>query len=126
MSLFFEPGATLIIFRLDAVVARFSRSLRRLAATDRIVKTAGVAGYAQCVLVPELAMRLVKQDMDVDDETARQIMRDSMDIGQRLNPEINDVVPVSNDPEDALVSVEDEDEGHEGDEDGETDEHITA
>lgn len=118
MSVSFERGARLTIFRLDAVVARFSRSLRRLAATDRIVKTAGVAGYAQCVLVPELAMRLVKQDMDVDDETARQIMRDSMDIGQRLNPEVNDVVPLSSDPKDALVSDEDED--------GETDEHIEA
>ncbi|CAG8414948.1 unnamed protein product [Penicillium salamii] len=84
-------GASLM---LDAVIARFSRSLRRLAATDRIVKTAGVAGYAQCVLVPELAMRLVKQDMGVDDEEARQIMRESMDIGQKLNPEANDVVPV--------------------------------
>jgi hypothetical protein len=53
-----------------------------------------VAGYAQSVIVPELAMRLVAQDMNVDDENARQIMRDSMEIGERLNPELNDVVPV--------------------------------
>jgi len=75
--------------------------LRRLATTDRIVKTAGVAGYAQCVLVPELAMRLVEQDMNVGEEAARQIMRDSMEIGQRLNPELNDVVPVLAGEEDA-------------------------
>lgn len=68
--------------------------MRRLAAGDEIVKTAGVAGYAQLVLVPELAVRLVKEDMGVDDEGARQILRDSLDIGQRLNPAMDDVVPV--------------------------------
>jgi hypothetical protein len=100
-----------MIIRLDAVVGRFSRPLRRLATTDRIVKTAGVAGYAQCVLVPELAMRLVKEDMDVGDDSARQIMRDSMDIGQMLNPEVNDVVPVTAEIEDSdAEDVEDEDE----------------
>jgi hypothetical protein len=61
-----------------------------------VVQNAGVASYAQCVLVPELAMRMVKKDMNVGDETARQIMRDSMEIGMKLNPETNDVVQVSN------------------------------
>lgn len=114
----------LIVSRLHAVIARFSRSLRRLATTDRIIKTAGVAAYAQCVLVPELAMRLVKQDMDVDDEGARQIMRESMDIGQKMNPEANDVVPVpadsegiaAQDSEDSDEEDEDEDEEDLGDE----------
>lgn len=68
--------------------------LRRLAANDEIVKKAGVAGYAQCVLVPELALRLVKEDMKVDEESARQILRDSIDIGHRLNPAMDDVVPI--------------------------------
>ncbi|KAK9854701.1 uncharacterized protein MYU51_003941 [Penicillium brevicompactum] len=121
---------------LDALVDRFSRSLRRLSATDRLVKTAGVAGYAQCVLVPELAMRLVKQDMSVDDEGARQIMRESMHIGQRLHPEGNDVVPVAagfegitaqshEDEEDEKEGEEEEDELDEDDEtgDGEESEH---
>ena len=108
---------------LDALVARFSRSLRRLSATDRLVKTAGVAGYAQCVLVPELAMRLVKLDMSVDDEGARQIMRDSMNIGQRLHPEGNDVVPVAAGFEGITAqSDEDEDEDEEEEEEDELDE----
>lgn len=74
--------------------------MRRLAATDGIVKKAGVAGYAQSVLVPELAVRLVKEDMGVDDEGARQILRDSIDIGQKLNPAMDDVVPVPEQSED--------------------------
>lgn len=89
-------------YRLQAIVDRFSLRMRRLAATDEIVKKAGVAGYAQSVLVPELAVRLVKEDMGVDDEGARQILRDSIDLGQRLHPAMDDVVPV---PEEAENSA---------------------
>ena len=81
--------------RLQAVTTHFAPQLRRLAAADHIVKTAGVAGYAQAVLVPELAVRFVKEDMNVDDDqTARQILRDSISIGEKLNAQLNDVVPV--------------------------------
>ena len=73
---------------------KFSHKLRRLAATDKIVKMAGIAGYAQSVLVPELAMRLVKDDMGVSDEVARHILRESISIGEKMNPALNDVVPV--------------------------------
>lgn len=80
--------------RLQAIVDRFSASLRRLSASDNIIKTAGVAGYAQSVLVPELAVCLVKEDMGVDDESARQILRESIDIGEKVNPAIDDEVPI--------------------------------
>ncbi|OQD75220.1 hypothetical protein PENDEC_c008G02836 [Penicillium decumbens] len=79
---------------LQAIIDRFSLRLRRLASSDHIVKTAGVAGYAQSVLVPELAVRLVKEDMSVSDDAARQILRQSMQLGQKLNPAVDDVVPV--------------------------------
>ncbi|KAJ5219155.1 uncharacterized protein N7498_001254 [Penicillium cinerascens] len=79
---------------LQGIVDRFSLKLRRLSSSDHIVKTAGVAGYAQSVLVPELAVRLVKEDMDVNDHAARQILRESMQLGQKLNPAADDVVPV--------------------------------
>lgn len=80
--------------RLQALTTRFSRKLRRLAASDHIVKSAGVVGYAQAVLVPELAVRLVKEDMGVSDEDARQILRDSIDLGEKLNFALNDNVPI--------------------------------
>lgn len=77
------------------MTTHFAPQLRRLAAADNIVKTAGVAGYAQAVLVPELAVRLVKEDMNIDDDqSARQILRDSISIGEKLNAQLNDVVPV--------------------------------
>ncbi|KAE8151883.1 RTC4-like domain-containing protein [Aspergillus avenaceus] len=98
---------------LQALTERFSRKLRRLAVDDHIVKTAGVVGYAQAVLVPELAVRLVKEDMAVSDDVARQILRESIDIGEKLNPAQNDVVPIPEDgkenhslePKDASISV---------------------
>lgn len=76
---------------------RFALRLRRLATSDHLVKTAGVAGYAQSVLVPELAVRLVKEDMGVSDDAARQILRESIHIGHKLNPAVNDVVPIPED-----------------------------
>ncbi|OGM49099.1 hypothetical protein ABOM_002316 [Aspergillus bombycis] len=90
---------------LQALTTRFSRKLRRLAASDHIVKSAGVVGYAQAVLVPELAVRLVKEDMGVSDEAARQILRDSIDIGEKLNFALNDKVPIPEELERHSVDV---------------------
>ncbi|KAF7157429.1 hypothetical protein CNMCM5623_001690 [Aspergillus felis] len=86
---------------LQALTARFSRKLRRLAAEDHIVKTAGPVIYAQAVLVPELAVRLVKEDMGVDVDSARQILRESIEIGEKLNFAPNDVVPIPVESENA-------------------------
>ncbi|KAJ9296717.1 hypothetical protein DTO271G3_4916 [Paecilomyces variotii] len=87
---------------LHAVTTQFSKKLRRLATTDHLVKTAGVTTYAQAVLVPELTVLLVKEDMGVSDETARQILRETIDIGEKLNYVPNDVVPIPEDAENAV------------------------
>lgn len=73
--------------RLDAIMNRFAASLRRLAKVDGLVTKVGVVGYAQCVLVPELTVQLIKDDMSVSDDEAREIMRKSVDLGLRLNPQ---------------------------------------
>ncbi|KAL4780884.1 RTC4-like domain-containing protein [Aspergillus varians] len=86
---------------LQAITARFARRLRRLATEDHIVKQAGVVAYSQAVLVPELAVRLIKEDMNVDDDSARQIMRESIDIGEKLNPTPNDAVPATEETDEA-------------------------
>lgn len=82
------------------MTAHFGRELGRLATVDHIIKTAGVAAYAQAVLVPELAVHLVKEDMNVNDESARQILRDSIGIGEKLNAQQNDTVPIPKEVED--------------------------
>ncbi|TPR01514.1 DAD family protein [Aspergillus niger] len=88
---------------LQAITARYGRKLRRLAADDQIVKMAGPVGYAQAVLVPELAVRLVKEDMGVNEETARQILRETIDLGEKVNFALNDEVPV---PEESDAEVQ--------------------
>ncbi|KAJ5678838.1 hypothetical protein N7462_007082 [Penicillium macrosclerotiorum] len=87
---------------LQAVTDRFSLRLRRLATSDHIVKTAGVVGYAQSVLVPELAVCLVKEDMGVSEETARQILRESISLGEKLHPAVDDVVPIPDNVDETL------------------------
>ncbi|KAL2822576.1 RTC4-like domain-containing protein [Aspergillus granulosus] len=77
---------------LQAISSRFARKLSRLAKEDQIINQAGPVAYSQSVLVPELAVRLIKEDMNVDEEAARQIMRDSNDLGEKVNFALNDTV----------------------------------
>ncbi|KAJ5246083.1 hypothetical protein N7468_001066 [Penicillium chermesinum] len=78
---------------LDAIMGRFAVSLRRLAKQDSLVTKTGVVRYAQSVLVPELTVLLIKDDMDVSEDAAREIMRDSIDIGLMVNAQV-DIVPI--------------------------------
>lgn len=47
----------------------------------------GVSGYLQAVLVPELAVSLVCEDMEVGADRARGIMGESAELGDLLNAE---------------------------------------
>ncbi|KAF3398723.1 hypothetical protein DPV78_006667 [Talaromyces pinophilus] len=85
---------------LNFVTSKYSGKLRQLAATDKVVKAAGAAAYAQAVLVPELTVLLIKEDMNVDSQDARQILRESTDIGLRLNPAEQDQIHVEEKNED--------------------------
>ncbi|KAJ5713813.1 uncharacterized protein N7483_010994 [Penicillium malachiteum] len=82
---------------LDGVMGRFSVKLRRLTKDDSLAAKVGIVGYAQSVLVPELAVRLIMEDMNVSADDAREIMRESIDIGQKLNPQQDDVVVIDDD-----------------------------
>ncbi|KAK3328803.1 RTC4-like domain-containing protein [Apodospora peruviana] len=84
----------------------FSSLLRDRAVKDRLVSARGHTAYVQAVLVPELAVRLIKQDMDVGDEEARAIMKESVSIGELLNEEEVDVVHESESDSSSLSDVE--------------------
>lgn len=81
----------------------FAPKVRRLAASDKLIASAGVAGYVQAVLAPELAVMLVMEDMRVDEDEARAILRNSREIGDLLNEE-----------EDEMISDEDGEGGEDG------------
>lgn len=76
----------------ENIMNKFSPQLRRIAVRDRLVAARGVIGYVQAVLVPELAVQLIREDMEVTTEEARRIMSESVGLGDILNDELQDVV----------------------------------
>lgn len=73
-------------------MSKFNSKIRRLAASDKLISSGGVSRYVQAVLVPELAVLLVMDDMKVDEEKAREVIRDSVDIGNLLNEEEDEMI----------------------------------
>ena len=73
-------------------MSRFSSKLRRLAASDKLISSGGVSRYVQAVLVPEMAVLLVMDDMNVDEDKARKALRDSVDLGNLLNEEEDEII----------------------------------
>lgn len=68
-------------------MTHFAPKLRYLAASDKLLSSGGVSSYVQAVLAPELAVMLVMEDMGTDEEGARAVLRDSVNIGNLLNEE---------------------------------------
>lgn len=72
----------------ESIVDVFSSLLRERAPLDRLISARGHTGYVQSVLVPELGVRLIKEDMSIaDDGEARAVMRESRAVGVILNDE---------------------------------------
>ncbi|KAH8905329.1 hypothetical protein BR93DRAFT_970128 [Coniochaeta sp. PMI_546] len=76
----------------ENLIDRFSSLLRKVAVQDRLVSARGHTAFVQFVLVPELAVRLIMEDMDVPAEKARRIMEESQKVGNLLNEEEDDVI----------------------------------
>jgi hypothetical protein len=76
----------------EAVFARFSPLLKERAIVDPLISGRSYSLYVQTVLVPELATRLVVDDLGVDEETARKVLEESAWVGELLCEDIGDVV----------------------------------
>lgn len=85
-------------------MSNFASRIRKRAGTDKLVSTAGVSGFVQAVLAPELAVMLVMNDMEVDEERARVILKESSDIGHLLNEEEDETIKDVEDEE--VVGIE--------------------
>lgn len=66
----------------DYTVREFGNLLKTKAVDDRVIAGRGSAAFIQCVLVPELAVRLIMEDMGVGSEEARIIMEESKSLGE--------------------------------------------
>ena len=67
------------------IIAEFKSELRRSAVTHQLLRTTGVADYIITVLVPEIAVMLIKADMRACDEDARRILQKSTRLGETLH-----------------------------------------
>ncbi|KAL1637188.1 hypothetical protein SLS56_000847 [Neofusicoccum ribis] len=67
------------------VTARLADEIRVAAGRDRLIGYKSVSGFIQEVLVPELAMRLVAEDLDVGEARAREVLAESGEIGELVN-----------------------------------------
>lgn len=85
----------------EHILGRFADELRDLAVSDPLIAASGVAGgvsgFVQAVLVPEVAVALVKEDMSVDEKRAREILKESLNLGELLNEEAQERVESEDD-----------------------------
>ncbi|KAK4147905.1 RTC4-like domain-containing protein [Dichotomopilus funicola] len=81
----------------ENLIHKLAPVLRRRAVEERLVSARGHMTYLQTVLVAELAVRLIMEDMGVGERKARDILKESVEIGELVNDEIPDVVTHSDD-----------------------------
>ncbi|KAI2602364.1 hypothetical protein GGR54DRAFT_624576 [Hypoxylon sp. NC1633] len=86
----------------EYIMRTLSSVVRKRAVEERLVSARGYTGYVQAVLVPELAVRLIMEDMDVAEEDAREILQDSIEIGELLYEEAGDVIAGISDEEEEI------------------------
>lgn len=84
----------------EYIIGEFSAVLRSRSVEDKTISARGPTTFVYRVMVPELAVQLIREDMGVGAEDARVIMRESMALGTLLNEEIADVVLKDKDTED--------------------------
>ncbi|KAL7629572.1 hypothetical protein AAE478_001093 [Parahypoxylon ruwenzoriense] len=83
----------------EYIMRTLSSVVRKRAVEDRLVSARGYTGYVQAVLVPELAVRLIMEDMKVTEEDARKIMQDSIEVGELLYEDAGDIIAGVSDEE---------------------------
>lgn len=66
----------------DYLVKEFSERLKAKAVEDRVIAGRGSPAFIQSVLVPELGVRLIMDDMYVDEDEARVVLSDSKVLGE--------------------------------------------
>lgn len=69
----------------DYFVKEFSDRLKTRAVEDRAIAGRGSAAFIQSVLVPELGVRLIMDDMYVDEGEARAILSESKGLGELVH-----------------------------------------
>ncbi|KAB8303386.1 hypothetical protein EYC80_004815 [Monilinia laxa] len=93
----------------ENIMSKFTPKLKKRAPIDRLIAARGPTAFVELVVVPEVTVLLIKEDMKVDDEAAREILKESCEIGDLVNEEIKDVVKLK--PTKQINGSSDEEEG---------------
>jgi hypothetical protein len=89
----------------DYIIDKLSPVIRKRAVEDRLISARTYTGYVHAVLVPELTVRLIMEDMSVTVERARDILEESIEVGELLHEEARDVVRNREDDDDELIET---------------------
>lgn len=82
------------------ITTHMSSALKQELKRDKVARAAGVGGYVNAVLVPELVVRLVMEDMNIKDEQqARDVLGESSNVGMLLNADDENVTREKEDEE---------------------------
>ncbi|KAI0416070.1 RTC4-like domain-containing protein [Xylaria grammica] len=87
------------------IMRTLSDVIRRRAVEDKLISARSYTGYVQTVLVPELTVRLIMEDMSVTEEKARDVLEESVEIGELLHEEARDVVMINEQEEDTWLET---------------------
>ncbi|KAH6690396.1 RTC4-like domain-containing protein [Plectosphaerella plurivora] len=74
----------------EHIIQHFSERLREKAVDDPVISGRGTTVFVSKVLVPELATRLIMEDMSVELGEARNILLQSVDMGELLQDDVAD------------------------------------
>jgi hypothetical protein len=86
---YYGPRGVELITRL--VMERFADEIRHSTKLPEALRfCGGVMGYVSSVIVPEVGIRLIMEDKDIDWAKARQIMKESVAYGSVINPALAD------------------------------------
>jgi hypothetical protein len=77
----------------EAVMALLSAEIKKSA--DPVVQTSGPATFVQAVLVPEVAARLIMEDLQCDQERAEEVREATFEMGALLHEEVEDMVELA-------------------------------
>lgn len=81
---YYGPKGVEVLSRTIVETSTIIKEFKKRVRTDKAVQMAGVGRYIDCVLVPEMLVRLVQEDNDCNEEAARKILEDTQELGLLL------------------------------------------
>lgn len=94
----------------ENIMHKFTPKLKERAPIDRLIAARGPTAFVESVVVPEVTVLLIKEDMNVDDQRAREILKESSEMGDLVNEEIKDVVKLKPKEKKKYVNDSDDDD----------------